>query len=145
MSNGKKEFIEALLGQALGGTARVIGMSEMGDDATEREEITYPVTLLPEAQTEELKAIAARYSMGCQFRPGALVTPRPGFATKGVGQPHIVLEVKDDPRPDFTAEKTHVDSAAYGRKFDMRVACYVRNDLVLTFWVESYQYETFGG
>lgn len=134
-----KDMLEELIGQALGGKARILGMGEVSGRRAE----DYGVTIMPEAQIEELKAAAARYTAPCPFVPGQVVSPRPGYGTRGVNQPHVVLEVRRDAECDMTDHDGMSNSAAFGRRLDMRVSCYVDNETIRHFWCESFEYEEY--
>lgn len=112
-------------------------LSEMASERNEK-----PVRLpLPEAQIMELKALQQRYAAPCPYVSGDLVTPRGNCNVKGAGLPHIVLEVG---RPSEAAEPESTASNGYGRRIDMRVACYSeRKASIAAFWVESFEFEPY--
>jgi hypothetical protein len=93
---------------------------------------------LPEAQVATLKEVAARYAAGCPFKPGDLVTARPGHNVKGVGHPHVVLDTRSA-EPSFNGES---GSCLNGRREDIRVATIMRGH-VAAFWDESWHYEPY--
>lgn len=131
-----KKSLEQMIGEALGGTAKVISMGPL--PAGEKED----VTILPSAQVEELMAYAEEYRAGCAFKHGDIVTPKKNSGVKGTGLPHVVLEVLEEPvRLWGHDEPSQTGSALFGRRVDIRVVCYVDNDHVAAFWSESYQYE----
>lgn len=109
------------------------------DDATPRP--------IPEAVVSELRDIYTRYSAGCPFKPGDLVTPRKGYNTKGAGEPHIVLEVIDSPACNLTppAEPFHAGSHAFGRRYDMRVISLSDGEAYVAHWTEAWVYEPYTG
>ena len=93
-----------------------------------------PIT---EAIVDELQAVYRRYNNGCSFRPGDFVTPSTGAPLAGAGQPHIVLEVFDQPlRRESAKAGTHTEFA----RIDMRVACWM-DGYYVAFAAESWQYE----
>lgn len=98
---------------------------------------------LHEAQISTLKEALARYS-ACRFSVGDIVTPHKAapLAEWLKGEPHIVLEVRQDPACDW--EAGNVGTPAYGSKVDMRVAFLSSDHDVLTLWVESHDFELSG-
>jgi hypothetical protein len=96
-----------------------------------------------------LREISARYLAGNPFKAGDLVTPRRGYAIRGVGFPCLVLDVFDTPS---TPEDDKRDDRPY-RRNDMRIARIIHRDVgdadnreaVVTFMAESYTYEPYTG
>lgn len=103
---------------------------------------------LPEAQVATLREVYERYATGCQFRPGDLVTPRNGFNLRGVGIPHIVLEVRspEDALRPASDNPQDTGSTRYYPRLDVRVACRHATDRsVCAFWQESWCHEPYLG
>ena len=75
-----------------------------------------------------LKDKAQRMAAPCPFSVGQLVTARADADVKGGGRPHIVVEVFDQPVTDPTAE---LGSNQFMRKYNMRVAHFVGNDMTV--------------
>ena len=93
-----------------------------------------------EAAVMDLREIQQIYSAGCRFKTGDLVTPMASAFMHGVGNPHIVLEVRDEPFRNFEASDPHeTGSASFGRRLDMRVACLARGS-ISAFWTESWNF-----
>lgn len=94
---------------------------------------------LHEAQIATLKEIFAVYGP-CPFTPGDLVMPRKTSHFHGdvIGEPHIVLEVRDGVEPDFDYD----DGNKLGRRLDMRVAVLFDSNYAC-FWVESFEFEPY--
>lgn len=112
-------------------------LSSMGEDDDEGS------TILPEAQIETLKEIAARYAAGCTFKAGDIVTPRRGFNVKGAGVPHIVLEVL--PKGEaIMPTREEAGSSSFGVRFNMRVACLTHSKYA-AYWVEHWAFELYSG
>lgn len=105
---------------------------------------------IPEAVVSDLRDIYTRYAAGCPFKPGDLVTPRKGYNSKGAGEPHIVLEVRDNATCDLTppAEPSDTTSCTFGRRLDIRVAYLAeghRGQEYVTHWCESWVFEPYTG
>lgn len=101
---------------------------------------------LPEAQVATLREVAARYTAPCPFKVGDIVTAKAGYNTAGEGDPHIVLEIAGVPVRNFETgdDPRNSSSMAFGRRMDMRVACFVDADgSINAFWVESWIFEPF--
>lgn len=95
---------------------------------------------LPEATCATLREVAARYARTNPFKAGDLVTPCAAGDMKNAGEPHIVLEVRDRPEPNFAIGSP--TNNAYGQRCDVRVAgAYSAG--VASFWAESWQFETY--
>ena len=119
----ESEMIRAMLGR--------------GDDDEERR----PPRPLPEAQIATLREICARYTAGCPFAVGDLVTPRAGVNVRGAGEPHIVVEIADEPHRPFDGSGT---SSSYGNRLDMRTAGLAGdNETMVMHWVESWTFEPY--
>ena len=96
-----------------------------------------------EEQVIALRESFARYTGPCPYKPGDFVTPRSGLNVHGDGTPCIVLEVRAEPEPAFTAsEPRDLCSSHYGMRADMRVLCFSGVEQT-AYWVESYAYECF--
>lgn len=94
------------------------------------------------------------YAEPCPFRIGELVTPRADSKAKGVGEPHVVIEVLSGAlfpaegqswSPPIvlrepTADAGTTGSNQYGQVLDMRVAC-MRSGVTLAYVVESQDFE----
>ncbi len=99
---------------------------------------------LPEAVIETLKEHYERYRKmlgGCLFKPGDIVTPRPGLNMTDVGHPHIVLETRDAPEPFFHENGNSRD----GMRADMRVMACAGGRTYVSFWMQSYECESYMG
>lgn len=101
---------------------------------------------IPEAVVHELRGLCQRYAAGCPFKPGDLVTPRPGYNKRGAGDPHIVLEVADSPHRNFVPceDQSDTSSAHFGARLDVRVGASMGGDYV-AFWAESWVLEPYAG
>jgi hypothetical protein len=64
-----------------------------------------------------LRAAQERYAAPNPFRPGDVVTPRALTSMKGIGEPHVVLEV-GEPRGQPAQDST---SSAFGARFDIAI------------------------
>lgn len=114
-------------------------------DALLRQQNAEPVALpLPEAQIATLKEACERYAAPCPFKVGDIVTPRKGYSTRGVGVPHVVLEVLAEPLQLMKADPRVMSMNCFGRRIDMRVLCHGETDGELAaYWVESWEYEPY--
>lgn len=127
---------------------RIVGdLSELFRDAGIGPEEDAPRASRPidEAVIATLREIQERYSTGCPFKPGDMVTPRKGYNLKHAGEPHIVLEVFSEPIR-FTPQSSDYGSTYYGSRLDMRVCCLsgMRNTYdYVCFCSESWCYEPF--
>jgi hypothetical protein len=101
---------------------------------------------LPEAAIADLRELCSRYTAGCPFRVGDLVTPRGGYNLRGPGDPHIVVEVADVPvrNLDNSADSSGWASCAFGARLDIRVA-HIQNGKMTMHWSESWMYEPYTG
>ena len=137
--SGKEPTMNDIFGAILSGRAKVhqVDMNGGGDDRDEN----YRISIDKDAMAMELAAAGQRYLAGTPFKPGDMVSPRPGFAIKGEGYPHIVLNVLEKVEPRWLDIED--SSARQGQMLDMRVACFVRNDIITTFWVEAWQYQPY--
>lgn len=107
-------------------------LSEESDDfAPPREMRGEKITLLPEAQVEQLLQLQKAYAKGCPFKPGDVVTPKRGTTINNQGEPHVVLAVFDT--SDY--DKTNF------LRIDIRVVCFASNEIVTAFLGESWNYE----
>lgn len=90
-------------------------MDRNSDDATKPR-------ILPEAEIERLRDLAARYAAPNPFKVGDLVTPRKGGVIKdrSCGHPCVVIETFD---PIFSAH-VEVCTSEYMMRHTMRVAQY---------------------
>lgn len=100
---------------------------------------------IPEAQIAILREMHALYVAPCRFKPGDIITPRPG-SYKDAGEPHIVLEVREEPIRNFDISANHSEafSNAYGVKLDIRVAL-LQGDRVEAYWQESWRHDPYTG
>lgn len=99
--------------------------------------------MLPEAlqmRLEEAAGIYAKSLDHCPYGIGDLVTPRNGYAIKGHGRLYRVVDLCENPAPDFRSGD--VGNVVHGRRQDMRVMTIIHDDIVC-FWSESYQYEPY--
>lgn len=113
---------------------------------TEDNEDGPPVT--PEAAVMRMMEILPAIVAGkCRFKVGDFVTPRSGMNLRSVGEPHMVIEVFDDPVRVFatSADSEETGSVHNGCRFDMRTVCVKRDrkgiDAVVPFMHESWQFE----
>lgn len=101
---------------------------------------------LPEVQVSTLQEAFKRYEDGCSFKAGDLVTPRAGYNYKGVGKPHIVLEVAAAPVRVFEiSSNVRTGSSNFGERLDVRVACHDDDGDIVAFWQESWRIEPYTG
>lgn len=101
---------------------------------------------LPEAQIETLQEVYNIYIQPCRFKPGDLVTPRPGGMLNGAGIPHIVLEVADPPIRNFPEDSDNQGSSAYGTRLDVRVfGHHPVHGHACAWWQESWQLAPYEG
>jgi hypothetical protein len=102
--------------------------------------------LLPEAVIADLKELCSRYTAGCPFRVGDLVTPRRGYNALGAGTPHIVIEVRSEPIRNFdVAQPGFLSSDHFGARIDIRVAHIDHGTTMVMHWGESWMYEPYTG
>lgn len=92
---------------------------------------------LHEAQLSSLHEIFSAYGP-CPFKAGDYVTPRStsGHPDDLKGEPHVVLEVREDPALFATNE----DEGC--RYLDMRVAVFF-DGVYIAPWVESFEFEPY--
>jgi len=110
--------------------------------AAEQAEATVKPLPLPAAQIMELREYAAPYGQ-CSFKVGDVVTPRPLAPIRGVGQPHLVIEVACEPIRNTDGD---VNSQLFGARLDMRVVGYhptTKAHAIGAHWVESWMFEPF--
>lgn len=121
-------------------------LSELLEDIDRRAAGQSSPKPLPEALCTTLREVADRYARQNPFKPGDLITPCVAGDMKGAGEPHVVLEVRGRPEPDFANAKSVADttSNAFGRRSDIRVASRCGDDIA-PFWVESWQFELYRG
>lgn len=123
---------------------QILGSMHGGDE--ERNGNGYNVTIQPEAQIAEMREQAKDYAdtlIDCRFKVGDLITPKSIMSIKGCGAPHIVVEVrKAEP---YFSPRFGDGSSGQGNRNDVRVLCYISNDNMVPFWVESWQYEPYVG
>lgn len=86
-----------------------------------------------------LKEAADGFINRPSFEVGELITPRKHSSTKGAGNPHIVVEVLDDPIDTAKMASVEVGSNAMGKKIDLRVLC-IYGDRVAAHLVESAEF-----
>lgn len=96
-----------------------------------------------DAQIKDLIAIKERYTEGCPFKVGDLVTPRKGFNLRGVDQPAIVLQVLEKPLQDLSNSAEQMNSCMYGCKIDMRVLRYSDSKTIVAWWEESWKFRKY--
>lgn len=90
-----------------------------------------------EAQIATLREAFANYN-DCTFTEGDIVTPRTCAPIRNPGEPHLVLEVYDDPEPLFMDDDD--GNWTHGARRDMRVGVLVDGDHVAPYWVESWMF-----
>lgn len=117
-------------------------LSRMSNPGPERPKI------LPEAAIMRLRELYDAFAAPNLFKPGDLVTVRSGVNLSGVGDPHVVLEIRapfaeirnfDAPDPQDTG------TAAFGRKLNIRVLCISDHDEAAGFWCEHWQFVAYTG
>lgn len=92
----------------------------------------------------DLREIAERYNAPCPFKAGDLVTPRSDSNLKGVGEPHIVIEVASEPIRFLPSNEVHdIGSMHFGARLDIRTATKV-DGTVVCHWGESFSFEPYG-
>lgn len=91
----------------------------------------------PAMAVELLQAFAENYAKPNPYKVGDWVTPRGSVKSKGVGGPHVVIEVCDSPGIDLSGI---AGSNCHGNRLDIRVAAYDGNTIT-THWVESHEFE----
>ena len=96
--------------------------------------------ILPEAAIARMREVAAKIASPSPFGVGDLVTPCAWAATRGAGEPHIVVEIGTFGRA--TGGHTEPGAVSYGAILDMRVLSISRDDVV-AHWVESWQFEPY--
>jgi hypothetical protein len=103
--------------------------------------------LLPEAVIADLRELCARYTAGCPFRVGDLVTPRRGYSLSGSGDPRIIVEVAPTPIRNFdsAADCEEWASNTFGARLDIRVAHISPRGQMVMHWGESWMYEPYTG
>lgn len=90
---------------------------------------------LPSAQIMSLREAFAQYGAN-PFKPGDITTPRRNAPNRFAGQPHLVIEVREAPAPDFT--NGEVGSNSHGQRNNLRVAVMTDDGKVATYWDESW-------
>ncbi len=102
-------------------------------------------TIIPEAAIATLRELAAIYTAPCAFKVGDIVTPRRASGMRGIGQPHIVIEVFPEPIRALDADLIGADDIThrnFAAKIDMRVLTIHRGEIVA--WAsESFFYEPY--
>lgn len=107
--------------------------------------------LTAEQKVERITAFAKLYDAPAheRFKVGDLVSPSAGAGARGVGEPHVVVEIRSrgvDDKAIDTAKYPGTDRApsvsnAYGRIADLRVLAIDEDGDVAPHWVESWQFE----
>lgn len=97
---------------------------------------------LPEVQIATMREYCALYQKPCRFKVGDLVTPIRGSTVKGAGDPHLVIEVFDEPIRAVHSEK--VGTTKFGARLDIRIICLTQGCYV-SFCVESFEFEPYEG
>lgn len=97
---------------------------------------------LAEAIVMELRETFARYG-ACPYKPGDLVTPASNASLRGAGEPHIVLEVAPDARPDF--ERGTPSTTVFGCRHQMRVLSRAGDGALVAHWVEAFEFVPWTG
>jgi hypothetical protein len=77
-------------------------------------------------QITQLQAMAERTANPCRFKVGDLVTVRHGMDVRGMGKPHVVIEVFSEPVVDRSSEP---GSNRYLNRYTMRVAHFCGSDM----------------
>lgn len=111
-------------------------LAEMRDDREDRD--GREPAMAAEALVEFQNSYAA-FLVGCPFKVGDLITPRRGTVVKGAGKPHVVLEVREKPEPNFAGEDGTV---GFGSRNDVRVASFHGNTIA-RHWVESVDFDRY--
>lgn len=103
---------------------------------------------LPEAIVARLREAQERWtSSKVPFEVGDLVTPRSDAPLKNIGDPHLVIAVDHNARPDFSSGG-EPGSFSYGRLNQIRVLSVLgdkKSDLLAAFWNEAAFYERYDG
>lgn len=94
-----------------------------------------------EAQVMELQLAYEAYVTLAPFKPGQLVTPKKSSYLKGVGEPHVVLEVLPEPLRYWATDGADVSSMANGARLDIRVVAYADSGHIVPYMGESWNYE----
>lgn len=76
------------------------------------------------------------------WKVGDIVTPRKGSKMKGVGQPHIVVEVKARAMGLPTADG-EPSSPNFGALLDTRIMGFTPHGNVMCWWMESWELERY--
>lgn len=104
-----------------------------------------PESDLSKPRVSQLREALDRYIAPCPFKVGDLVTPRKNSSYRQGGDPHLVIEVFEQPVRNFSTETAQ---PGFGGKFDMRVICMIEhrvagrlNHYVCPYTVESWQFE----
>ena len=115
-------------------------MDALKDMVDEERRDPHQSSILPEAQVMELRSFLEDYGNVGRFSVGDLVTPKKSSSIRGACQPHIILTIDRDARPDFASGD--IGSSGFGQVHDLRVA-YMFEGRVIAFWCESYQFEPY--
>jgi hypothetical protein len=103
--------------------------------------------ILPEAAIMRLRELYDAFIAENPFKPGDLVTVRPGVNRTGDGDPHIVLEVRApfaEIRNFECVEPGETGSCAFGQKLNIRVLC-ITGDSAASYWMEHWMLELYTG
>lgn len=94
---------------------------------------------LPEAVIALLEEMNAKYGKECPFKAGQIVTPEAWGINPNGGEPHIVLEVLEEPiRQGIAGHFTQ-----HCALLDMRVALLDNEGDILPLVVESWQFKLY--
>lgn len=110
-----------------------------GGDVEKDTSLSLPLEVI----IQRLREYKTRFDDGCQFKPGDIVTPLPDSNYKGQGEPHLVLEVFDEPHRCFVGD---VSSHYYGALYDMRVISLratSRGETIVAWTVTSCDYQLY--
>jgi len=103
-----------------------------------------PVAVIIMELEDHQKRYAAWLNRGeCEFLPGELVIPASNSNYRKSKRPHIVVESRSVPEPYFTGGNGV--EPANGHRLDMRVAKTMRDNSIVLYWVQSFDFEIYAG
>jgi len=125
--------ISSMLGNIDGvGSVRVVDMDGSG-------QFDRGPSISKEGQIARLEEMLTNYQRQNPFGIGELVTPRADSGLKGIGIPHIVLDLRDDIEPDWRQEHP----LNRGCCDDFRIAYFNDDETIVVLWQESFRYEAY--
>lgn len=144
MSKDDADFMSALLALLGGGEGERMPTS---GSSTGRIGVNHDSAILPEAQIDELRLVAAHYAACLSaetfpFAVGDLVTPEARAGLKGDGSPHIVLEIAPGAAPLWEPTTEAIGSPRQGSRLNLRVLSLVdtthHGEVMTAHWVEAW-------